>query len=206
MAVEIGHDRPDHQRLALLDEGLVALQANVKTCRMHQQCRRRSPRLPVHVLHAGFSRDRRRPRRFYRIKIDPQAMFPARIRPAGQFLFVAFAIFSFVPPPGNPFAEGVIIAIRRREIRRRRADFPFHFRVLQSAAGEIIRGHRHAGMLPDKERPFTLSFRGHFKLGPAKLLHLKVVSKAFVVESLHRAFRFKLDLRVSQVHVRRKFE
>src|SRR5262249_56910747 len=51
LPIEIGGDRVDLERLALLHEGPVELDADVDARRMHEEVRGRGPGLPVHVHH-----------------------------------------------------------------------------------------------------------------------------------------------------------
>src|SRR6185369_2275436 len=53
---------------------------------------------------------------------------------------------------------------------------------------------------------FSLIFGNHFKFRSAKFLYLKIVGEVVPIESLHRARRFKLQRRISEIHVLWKFE
>src|SRR5260370_16030385 len=133
-------------------------------------------------------------------------MLAAWVGASSKRFFIRPLVVTIICPPRNPLSKRVVLTIRRREVRRLRRYLPGYFCVLQSAAGKIVRRHRDFGVIADKQRASSLSLRGHFKLGPAKLLHLKTVRVVLAIEGFHRTLRFELDLSVSQIHVRGKFE
>ena len=77
---------------------------------------------------------------------------------------------------------------------------------MQSAAGKIIRRHRNVRACRRQTAAFSLSFRRHFKLRPAKFLHLKTMPVFTFIELTVHALRLEFDGRVAEVHRRGKFE
>src|ERR1051325_2363890 len=124
-------------------------------------------------------------------------MLSRAVRAACEGLRAAFIIVGARNPPRNPFAEGVVVAIRRRVVGRCGSDVPGHLRVGKAAASIISRRHACVGVAPDDVWALARLCRD-LKLGATKLLHLKIVREGALYARRTAAARsFKLNHRIA---------
>ena len=111
LAVDVGDDRFDAQGLPLVDEGLLAAQADVAVRGVDKQRRRRAPALAVDVADARPGREGRGPRRLDRLEPEAEAVEAGIVGLAGKGFGLSLGTAktsSEVPvkaPPGNPGSE-----------------------------------------------------------------------------------------------------
>jgi hypothetical protein len=187
LAVEVGDDRLDPQRLTALDEGPRSPEAHVQRRGVDEQVRRGRPSLPVHVLDAHADGHRGGPGNRRTLEVDAKAMLAlavcARVvvlRHPGGFALHGRS------PPWCPGPEREVAAVRGcvgGGVRRHR---PGRLRVGKASTRKVLGEDSHVGVASHEKRPLAGVGRD-LELGPPELLDLEpVVMLSTLGLELHR--------------------
>jgi hypothetical protein len=199
LAVDVGDDRVDVQRLALLHEQALALHADVEARGVDQQVDAGGPGLAVDVGDGGLGVDGGGLERVDLDEVDAQVVLAGGVGAAVVELRRLTGRVRAAPheaPPRAPAAEGEVVVTWRAVAARRGGDGPVGLGVGERAAGEVLRGDGEVGVAADEVR--ALAGAGlDLVLGPAKLLDLDGVAALL---ALHRAGdHLELELGVAEV-------